>query len=89
MLVFYPMSALLTIFCNILRDPLDPQSSKDLKLLTSTMRTLERVFLRQAYSIGELAHIKLLSDFGHGLCRLATCAMDKACKECFDSVRPL
>ncbi|KAL4753230.1 hypothetical protein BDW72DRAFT_201587 [Aspergillus terricola var. indicus] len=77
-LIFYPMSALLAIFCNILQNPADSQASKDLALLKSATGMLERVFLRQAYSVNELVHVKLVADFVNELCRLATCAMDKA-----------
>ncbi|KAL4990828.1 hypothetical protein BDW68DRAFT_185335 [Aspergillus falconensis] len=80
-LIFYPMSALLAIFCNILQYPAEPQASKDLALLKSATGMLERVFLRQAYSVNELVHVKLVADFVSELCRLATCAMDKAWRE--------
>ncbi|KAL4742815.1 hypothetical protein BDV11DRAFT_202467 [Aspergillus similis] len=80
-LIFYPMSALLAIFCNILQNPADSQASKDLALLKSATGMLERVFLRQACSVNELMHVKLVADFVNELCRLATCAMEKAWKE--------
>ncbi|RDW78587.1 putative C6 transcription factor [Aspergillus mulundensis] len=80
-LIFYPMSALLAIFCNILQNPAEPQASKDLALLKSATGMLERVFLRQAYSVNELVHVKLVADFVNELCRLASCAMDKAWNE--------
>ncbi|KAL2855980.1 hypothetical protein BJY01DRAFT_231409 [Aspergillus pseudoustus] len=80
-LIFYPMSALLAIFCNILQNPAEPQATKDLALLKSATGMLERVFLRQAYSVNELVHVKLVADFVNELCRLATCAMDKAWRE--------
>ncbi|KAL4970659.1 putative C6 transcription factor [Aspergillus stella-maris] len=80
-LIFYPMSALLAIFCNILTNPAEEQASKDLALLKSATGMLERVFLRQAYSVNELVHVKLVADFVNELCRLAACAMDKAWRE--------
>ncbi|KAL4869014.1 hypothetical protein BDV12DRAFT_185418 [Aspergillus spectabilis] len=80
-LIFYPMSALLAIFCNILQNPAEPQASKDLALLKGATGMLERVFLRQAYSVNELVHVKLVADFVSELCRLANCAMDKAWRE--------
>ncbi|KAL2819708.1 hypothetical protein BJX63DRAFT_445304 [Aspergillus granulosus] len=80
-LIFYPMSALLAIFCNILQNPAEPQATKDLALLKSATGMLERVFLRQAYSVNEQVHVKLVADFVNELCRLATCAMDKAWRE--------
>lgn len=72
------MSALLAIFCNILQNPAEPQASKDLSLLKNATDMMERVFMRQAYSVNELLHVKLVTDFVNELCRLATCAMDKA-----------
>ncbi|KAL2854218.1 hypothetical protein BJX68DRAFT_254139 [Aspergillus pseudodeflectus] len=80
-LIFYPMSALLAIFCNILQNPAEPQATKDLALLKSATGMLERVFLRQAFSVNELVHVRLVADFVNELCRLATCAMDKAWRE--------
>ncbi|KAL2870733.1 putative C6 transcription factor [Aspergillus lucknowensis] len=81
MIIFYPMSALLTIFCSILQNPAEPQATKDLALLKSATGLLERLFLRQPYSVHELLHVKLVADFVNELCRLATCAMDKAWRE--------
>ncbi|KAL4921499.1 hypothetical protein BDW62DRAFT_208466 [Aspergillus aurantiobrunneus] len=80
-LIFYPMSALLAIFCNILQNPAEPQASKDLALLKGATGMLERVFRRQAFSVNELVHVQLVADFVNELCRLATCAMDKAWME--------
>ncbi|KKK22676.1 hypothetical protein AOCH_001134 [Aspergillus ochraceoroseus] len=80
-LIFYPMSALLAIFCNILQNPGDLQASKDLGLLRNATKMVERVFLRQAYSVNEMVHIKLVVEFVKELCRLATCAMDRAWSE--------
>ncbi|KAL4803797.1 hypothetical protein BDV18DRAFT_153640 [Aspergillus unguis] len=80
-LIFYPISALLAIFCNILQNPAEPQASKDLALLKSATGMLERVFLKQSYSVNELVHVRLITDFVGELCRLATCAMDKAWRE--------
>jgi hypothetical protein len=75
------MSALLAIFCNILQHPLDPQALKDIGLLRTATGIMERVFLRQLYSVNEIVHIKLVADFVTELNRLAQCAIDKAWNE--------
>ncbi|PWY70919.1 Zn(II)2Cys6 transcription factor [Aspergillus heteromorphus CBS 117.55] len=80
-LIFYPMSALLAIFCNILQNPSDPQATKDLGLLKTAMSMMERIFLRQPSSVNEIVHIKLVADFVAELYRLASCAIEKAWSE--------
>ncbi|GAB1215274.1 hypothetical protein ATERTT37_004460 [Aspergillus terreus] len=81
MLIFYPMSAFMAIFCSILQNPSDPQATKDLGLLKNATGMMERVFLRQSYSIVEIVHIKLVADFVTELYRLAGCAVEKAWNE--------
>ncbi|RAL13271.1 putative C6 transcription factor [Aspergillus homomorphus CBS 101889] len=80
-LIFYPMSALLAIFCNILQNPTDPQATKDLGLLKTAMSMMERIFLRQPSSVNEIVHIKMVADFVTELYRLASCAIEKAWSE--------
>ncbi|PYH46459.1 putative C6 transcription factor [Aspergillus saccharolyticus JOP 1030-1] len=80
-LIFYPMSALLAIFCNILQYPTDPQATKDLGLLKTAMSMMERIFLRQPSSVSEIMHIKMVADFVTELYRLASCAIEKAWNE--------
>ncbi|RHZ53098.1 putative C6 transcription factor [Aspergillus thermomutatus] len=80
-LIFYPMSALIAIFCNILQNPSDPQATKDLGLLRTAISISERVFLRQLISIDDVVHVKMVADFVTELYTLATCAVEKAWKE--------
>ncbi|PYI14703.1 hypothetical protein BO86DRAFT_302907 [Aspergillus japonicus CBS 114.51] len=80
-LIFYPMSALLAIFCNILQNPTDPQATKDLGLLKTAKGMMERIFLRQPASVNEIVHIKMVADFVTELYRLASCAIEKAWNE--------
>ncbi|KAE8373348.1 hypothetical protein BDV26DRAFT_285182 [Aspergillus bertholletiae] len=80
-LIFYPMSALLAIFCNILQNPSDPQATKDVRLLRTATGMMERVFSRQPFAVAEIVHIKLVAEFVSELYRLATCAIEKAWKE--------
>ncbi|KAF9239540.1 transcriptional regulator family: Fungal Specific TF [Penicillium roqueforti] len=79
-LIFYPMSALLTIFCSILQNPLDPHSREDLGRLNVATVMIERIFSRKLPAT-ELGHFKLVADFIVELKRLAECAIDKAWAE--------
>ncbi|OQE34649.1 hypothetical protein PENCOP_c016G07599 [Penicillium coprophilum] len=79
-LIFYPMSALLTIFCSILQNPLDPHSREDLDRLRVATVMIERIFSRKLPST-ELVQFKLVGDFIVELKRLAECAIDKAWAE--------
>ncbi|PVH79632.1 hypothetical protein DL98DRAFT_492709 [Cadophora sp. DSE1049] len=76
---FYPISASLTLFCNILLNPLDPRNTDDLQLLDEApVRTSEQ--LSSQFSDNGMFHVKLVEGFIVELGRLATCAMDKARK---------
>ncbi|KAK4866119.1 hypothetical protein LT330_008859 [Penicillium expansum] len=79
-LIFYPMSALLTIFCSILQNPLDPHSREDLGRLKVATVMIERIFSRKLHA-NEVVHFKLVADFIIELKRLAECAIDKAWAE--------
>ncbi|KAJ6020242.1 hypothetical protein N7499_003530 [Penicillium canescens] len=79
-LIFYPMSALLTIFCSILQTPLDPHSHEDLNRLKVATIMMERVFSRKLPD-HELVRFKMVADFITELKRMAECAIDKAWAE--------
>lgn len=74
------MSALLTIFCSILQNPLDPYSREDLGRLNVATVMIERIFSRKLPAT-ELVHFKLVADFIVELKRLAEYAIDKAWAE--------
>ncbi|KAK9357276.1 hypothetical protein V1504DRAFT_442903 [Lipomyces starkeyi] len=80
MILFYPMSAILTIFCNILLNPLDPRAAEDLELIYRAPDLIKRMPLRQL-SLNELKHINLVDDFVAEMSRLAQCAIIKAREE--------
>lgn len=80
-LIFYPMSAVLSIFCSILQTPSDPQATSDLELLQETTGMMERIFFHQLCSVNEVVHIKVVADFVAELYRLANCAVEKAANE--------
>ncbi|KAJ5732220.1 transcriptional regulator family: Fungal Specific TF [Penicillium malachiteum] len=79
-LVFYPMSALLSIFCSILSNPLDPRSRDDLDRLQMATKMMERIFPRKLPN-NEVVHLRMVADFVIELKRLAECAIDKAWRE--------
>lgn len=75
------MSALLTIFCSILQNPLDPRSRDDLDHLKMATVMMARVFSKDILPDTEIEQLKLVADFVTELKRLAECAIDKAWRE--------
>ncbi|OLN96419.1 putative transcriptional regulatory protein C530.05-like protein 1 [Colletotrichum chlorophyti] len=80
MLVFYPMSAILTIFCNLLLQPLHPQSEEDVELLKSVPGLIQGLRTRRLTE-HEVAHVKMIEAFVEELIRLSNCAIAKAKRE--------
>ncbi|KAK0368188.1 fungal specific transcription factor [Colletotrichum limetticola] len=80
MVVFYPMSAILTIFCNLLLQPLNPQSEEDIELLNSVPKLVESMRNRHL-TPNEVAHVKIVDDFVAELTRLGKRAIAKARRE--------
>lgn len=80
MLLFYPVSALLTIFYNILLNPLDPQAAQDLELLNRAPDLIKGMPIRQP-NINALFHINHVNEFTTELIRLGKCAISKAKQE--------
>ncbi|KAB5576147.1 fungal-specific transcription factor domain-containing protein [Coniochaeta sp. 2T2.1] len=76
-LVFYPMSAALTIFCNLLWDPLHPRAQEDLHLL-STSPELIRCIRRRRMTENEMLQLRVADEFLAELARLGRCAISKA-----------
>lgn len=75
------MSAILTIFCSILQNPLDPRSRDDLDHLKMATVMMARVFSKDILPDNEIEQLKLVADFVTELKRLAECAIDKAWRE--------
>ncbi|SPO04638.1 uncharacterized protein DNG_07323 [Cephalotrichum gorgonifer] len=76
-IIFYPMSAALTIFCNILLDPLDPQAAEDLQLISSVPKIIQTMPRPPRYPKDEL-YVQMVNAFFVELARIASCAVDKA-----------
>ncbi|KZL78006.1 C6 transcription factor (fungal specific transcription factor) [Colletotrichum tofieldiae] len=77
MVVFFPMSAILEIFCNLLLHPLHAQSEEDLELLKSVPVLIEGMRKRHLTQ-HEMAHVKIVDNFVAELTRLGKCAIAKA-----------
>ncbi|KAK4251298.1 hypothetical protein C7999DRAFT_37639 [Corynascus novoguineensis] len=80
MAVFYPISAIWTIFCNIIYNPINPNTDVDLDLLNSAPLLIKEMRLRRL-ARDEMAHMKMVDDFVAELARLANCAVLKARQE--------
>ncbi|PGH05822.1 hypothetical protein AJ80_08270 [Polytolypa hystricis UAMH7299] len=75
--IFYPVSGFLTLFCNILMNPSHERAPDDLKLIEAYSMCLGEIPARRL-SIDEIFHFKLINDFLRELSRLAKCAVDQA-----------
>ncbi|KAG6989283.1 putative transcriptional regulatory protein [Fusarium oxysporum f. sp. conglutinans] len=76
LVVFYPMSATLTLFCNILLDPFDPQAEEDLNLLC-TIPSLIRGLRKGPLAPKEQAYFEEVNEFFAELTRLGRCAIGR------------
>lgn len=74
------MSAVTTIFCNILWDPLSPRSQQDLALLDAAPECI-RWMRRRRMTDNELLHLRVADDFLAELARLGKHAVTKAHQE--------
>jgi hypothetical protein len=80
MAVFYPLSAVWTIFCNIIYNPLNRHTDIDLDLLNAVPLLIKQMRLRRL-ARDEMAQMKMVDDFVAELARLANCAVLKARQE--------
>ncbi|OQE39310.1 hypothetical protein PENCOP_c007G04277 [Penicillium coprophilum] len=75
--MFYPISAIMTLFCYILLKPQDPRASDDLHLLTKVPVLMQAALIYRSHSI-EPMHVQLVEDFVEDLSHLAKSAIDRA-----------
>ena len=75
------MSAMLTLFCNLLENPRAESAARDTQLLAVTEHTTERVFLRQISRADKAAHLQAITGFISSLRDLAQQAVRQATKE--------
>ncbi|KAI9926201.1 hypothetical protein MW887_004664 [Aspergillus wentii] len=75
--LFYILTANLSLFCKILRDPLQPESSHDVNILQDIPALLNKIPIRYL-TPAEIMHLKFLNGFTAEFARLAMCATSKA-----------
>jgi hypothetical protein len=78
--VLYPISASLTIFCNLLLSPLNSQAKEDIQLLQSVPALIKGMHT-QLLIPKDGVLLEQIEDFVVELRRLANCAMKKAYRE--------
>ncbi|KAK0641048.1 fungal-specific transcription factor domain-containing protein [Cercophora newfieldiana] len=79
-IVFYPMSAVVTIFCNLLWDPLHPRAQDDLDLLDAAP-DLMRCIRRQGMTESEIVHQRVADNLLAELACLGRHAVVRARQE--------
>lgn len=77
MVIFYPMSAILTIFCNVLLHPLSSNARDDLELLQAAPQFIKNIRIPRL-TANEITHMKMIEDFVAELIRLGSHAVLKA-----------
>ncbi|UKZ74457.1 hypothetical protein TrVFT333_002126 [Trichoderma virens FT-333] len=76
-IIYYPISAILALFSNILSNPLSETAPGDLEILRSAPTLFRSIPIRKL-TLAELTHLKLLDAFSMELARLGELAIQKA-----------
>ncbi|KAL5088894.1 hypothetical protein Trisim1_006040 [Trichoderma cf. simile WF8] len=76
-IIYYPISAILSLFSNILSSPLDETALGDLEILKSAPTLFRSIPIRKL-TLAELTHLKLLDAFSMELARLGELAIQNA-----------
>ncbi|KAJ5374303.1 hypothetical protein N7517_006309 [Penicillium concentricum] len=74
--MFYPISAIMTLFCYILLKPQDPRAADDLHLLTKVPVVMQAALGHRSGSI-EPMQVQFVEDFVEDLSHLAMSAIDR------------
>lgn len=79
--MFYPISAIMTLFCYILLTPQDPRALNDLHLLNKVPLLIQAALAHRSHSI-EPNHVQFVENFVEDLSRLAKSAIvrDGSCQ---------
>ncbi|KAL7813370.1 hypothetical protein V8C26DRAFT_405728 [Trichoderma gracile] len=75
--IFYPITAILALFSNILSNPLDEVAPWDLEILRGAAGLFRGIPVRRL-TLAELTHLKFLDAFSQELARLGELAIQKA-----------
>ncbi|KAL4866369.1 hypothetical protein BDV12DRAFT_187444 [Aspergillus spectabilis] len=76
-IIFYAITAILNLFHNILKNPLDSEVSRRVDILRDFPRLIRRIPIR-TLTLGEVIHLRFLDEFTAELARLGECAISKA-----------
>jgi hypothetical protein len=74
------LAANLALFCNVLKDPLQYESSHDVAILHEVPAMIKKIPIRNL-TPAEMIHLRFLNGFTTELARLASCAVSKAHRE--------
>ncbi|KAK1255665.1 hypothetical protein MKX07_007924 [Trichoderma sp. CBMAI-0711] len=75
--IFYPITAILALFSNMITNPLDESTAGDLEILKGAPTLFRDIPIRKL-TMAELTHLKLLDTFSQELARLGELAIQKA-----------
>lgn len=75
--LFYAITAILTLFRNILHNPLDSEINHHMNILHEVPDLIRRIPIRKL-TLGEVIHLRFLDGFATELVRLCECAIAKA-----------
>ncbi|RAH84788.1 hypothetical protein BO86DRAFT_306209 [Aspergillus japonicus CBS 114.51] len=79
-IIFYAITSILTLFRNILKNPLDPDMADLVAVLQGVPHLIREIPIR-TLTVGPMIHLRFLNNFATELARLATCAIAKAERE--------
>ncbi|GKZ37796.1 hypothetical protein AbraIFM66950_009555 [Aspergillus brasiliensis] len=85
-IIFYAISAILTLFRNILKNPLDP-AMRDLLAVLQSVPSLIRNIPIRTLTLGPMIQLRFLDNFTTELARLSGCAILKAEREAVQQQR--
>lgn len=77
--MFYPLSAVVNLFCGILLDPADEQTQDDMRLIQSVPE-LARMMRLRCITPQDEQYLESLDGFVNELLRLASCAVARVNK---------
>jgi hypothetical protein len=76
-IIYYPITAVLALFSNILSNPHDESAPGDLEILRAAPSLFKSIPIRKL-TLAELTHLKFLDAFTMELARLGGLAVQKA-----------
>ncbi|KAB8259950.1 hypothetical protein BDV32DRAFT_123704 [Aspergillus pseudonomiae] len=79
-LLFYAITAILTLFRNTLHNPLGPKAHSHVHILREVPDLIRRIPIRKL-TLGEAIHLRFLDGFTTELARLGACAISQAEQE--------